>query len=641
MRNISRRKFVKTGLVLGGGFALAAKLGRCFAAETENVAAAPSLPPVVYTFNARSLKKLDLKEPSNAARVWDTLHVLAALQGLANRVTPRFYLFYCEEFGVNTDRFWFNWFRGEDGWLRDTKIRRLADVADAIVTFREAFDGLVVYDPNVPATSNVASTAAGVERLLPVRLDRSQTSLFTLLTKRLSIPVKLWLVNPDGSPKFTGRGQIPDCDMVSSGSAKVDAYRWASQRWLKTGACGPGVAAYYIDAWWLRRPLNAGPEMHTLSNHDWFIARRAFFFDLSPWGDEAPVDEPHQPLGTDSFCLLAILRDLYDCADRGIVKIGGFPPWPFKYTTFNGAGKHEGVATEWEFIRLISQYNAYAEADAAGLGAIANASFFQHYPLQARYSQPNAKPSLSDWKTRGFVGADGRVANKLFVGHYLGDYDSPSWLYKAVPKFFRDPARGEVPLGWAFDPNLADRAPQALVYAYRHATANDFFIAGDSGAGYLNPRGLIDRPVSMLPDGLKAWQEYCRGYFEKWGMTITGFVLEGASGRSHEAEFSAYRQFSPDGLGTQFEEGAAVIEGVPICPEHDLPESADDAARMIARVAAAHPGRRHFLWARTTLKSPRWYADVSRVLREQFPDAPVEIVDPYTFFGLIRTAMGP
>jgi GxGYxYP putative glycoside hydrolase C-terminal domain/GxGYxY sequence motif in domain of unknown function N-terminal len=637
MRNITRRKFVKTGLVLGSGFPIAASLGRCFAGESENVAT-PSSPAVIYTFDARPLKKLDLKRLSNAEHVWDTLHVLAALQGLANRVAPRFYLFYCQEFEVDTDQFWFNWFRGEDGWLRDTEIRRLRNVTDAIVTFRAAFDGLVVYDPNVPATSNVASTAAGVERLLPVRLDHAHTSLFSLLTRRLNIPVKLWLVNPDGSSKFTGKGQVPDYDTASSGSAKADAYRWAAQRWLKTRACQPGAAAYYIDAWWLRCPLNAGQEMHTLSNHDWFIARRAFFFDLSPWGDEAPVDEPHQPLGTDKSCLLAILRDLYDCADGGIVKIGGFPPWPFKYTTFKGAGKHDGVPTEWEFIRLISQYNGYAEADAAGLGAIANASFFQHYPLQASYSQPNPKPSLSDWKSRGYVGDNGQVAGKLFVGYYLGDYDGPSWLYKAVPKFFRDPARGEVPLGWAFDPNLADRVPQALAYAYRHATANDFFIAGDSGAGYLNPRGLIDRPVSMLPDALKTWQEYCRGYFEKWGMTITGFVLEGASSASHEAEFSAYSQFSPDGLGTQFEKGAAVISGVPICPVNDLPEAVEDAARLIARVAQAHPGRPHFLWARATLKSPQWYADISRVLREQFPAAPVEFVDPYTLFGLIRLA---
>ena len=81
---------------------------------------------------------------------------------------------------------------------------------------------------------------------------------------------------------------------------------------------------------------------------------------------------------------------------------------------------------------------------------------------------------------------------------------------------FRNPARGQTPLGWAFDPNLADRAPQALVYAYRHATTNDFFIAGDSGAGYLNPRALTVRPDSQLPSGLDAWTGHCQFDFARW-----------------------------------------------------------------------------------------------------------------------------
>ena len=640
---ISRRNFIRTGVALGAGLPFAGGLGRAFAAERDNVMQSPwplggKNPSAIYTFDARPLQKLDLSVKANAVKIWETIHLLAALQGLANRGGPRFYLFYCNAFGVDTDQFWFDWFRGEDGWLANTEIRPLADVPAAMSTFRDAFDGLVVYDPNVPATSNLASTAAGVDGLLPVQLDRSQTSLFTLLTERLNLPVKLWLVHPDGKPKFTGSGKIPDYDIPSSGSAKVDAYLWAVERWLKTRACQAGAAAYYIDSWWLNRRLKGGADMHTLSNHDWFVSRRAFFFDLSPWGDEAPVDDPHQPFGADKSGLLFILRALYNRAGGGVTKIGGFPPWPYKYTTFGAAGKHDGVPTEWEFIRLISQFNAYAEADAPGLGTMANASFFQHYPLQARYPQPNPKPTLREWKSRELVGANGKIAKKLFVGQYVGDYDGPAWLYRTVPKFFRDPARGEVPLGWAFDPNLADRAPQALAYAYRHATANDFFIAGDCGAGYLNPRGLIERPDSGLPDGLKTWQQYCRPWFKKWGMSISGFIIEGSSGPSLEPEFAAYRHFSPDGLGTQFEKRASVVAGLASCPVTDLADTVADAAREIADIAKGHAGRTHFLWARATLKSPQWYADIAKVMRTHYPEIAIEFVDPYTFFGLIRLA---
>ena len=597
----------------------------------------PSPPEAIWTFDTHRLHALDLTKPENARQVWDTMHVLSALQGLANRQAPQLYLFNCRQFGVDTDRFWLEWFRGEDGWLRDTDVRALPDLESVVAKFRGSFDGLVVYDGSVPATSAIASTAAGVERLLPVRYDPDANSMYTQLVPARKIPVKLWLIHPDGSPLFNGRNAAPGTEGSSSGSPKIDAYRWAVARYLTPGRCGAGTAAYYIDAFWLNRPTQAQPDMHTLSNHDWFIARQAFFFDLAPWGDEAPVDDPGQPIGADKRCLLEILGQLHRHANGGMVRIGGFPPWPFKYTSHGGAGKHEGVATEWEFTRLISQFNGYKEADAAGPGAIANASFCQHYPLKARYQQPNPKPGLEDWRSRGLVDASGKVVPKLYLGHYVGDYDSPSWLYKAVPAFFRDPQRGRTPLGWAFDPNLADRAPQALAYAYRHASSNDFFIAGDSGAGYLNPRGLTVRPDSGLPSGLASWEAHCRRYFERWDMTITGFILDGSAGQSTDEEFAAYRRFSPDGAGTHFEPGPAIRAGLSTCPERDLPDSSATAADVIADRAKAAAGKPAFFWARSILKSPAWYAEVSLLLKERHPDAAFEVVDPYTFFGLIRT----
>lgn len=595
----------------------------------------------VHVLDARLLKNLDRSQPDKAAEAWDTMHALAALQGIVNRDAPRFYLLYCAEFGVETDQFWLDWLRGEDGWLRQAEVVPLASLKQAVVAFRKRIKGLVVYDPAVPATSCLASTAAGCDDLLPVRFSADTNSVFALLTSRLGLPVRLWLVNPDGTSKFSGRGAIPDSNEPSSGSAKVDAYRWALRYFIESGKCDARFAAYYLDAFWLQRPQNGPPDLHTLSNHDYFIARRAFFFDLSPWGDEPPVDEPQQTVGLDKQAMLQILRALSDRAPRSVIKIGGFPPWPYKYTTHGGAGKHDGVPTEWEFTRLISQFNAYHEADAAGPGAMANASFFAHYPLKARYPQPNRKSARPDWQAAGLVRANGKVAAKLFVGHYVGDYDAPSWLYKAVPAFFNDPKRGRVPLGWAFDPNLADRAPQVLAYAYRHATTNDFFIAGDSGAGYLNPLGLTVRPDSKLPSGLKAWTKHCVQHFERWDMTITGFVLDGSSGASTEREFMAYRGFSPDGCGTHFEKAPRIIAGVPTCPERDLPDAAEAAAAVIAKLADDVKAEGRFLWARSILKSPSWYAQVSQTLRDKYPQAPVVVVDPYTFFGLIRLQHEP
>ncbi len=601
------------------------------------VGAAVAGPKTVYTYDARPLKKLDLRQRVNAETLWDTMHVAAALQGLANRQEPRLYLYYSADFGVETDEFWMNWLRGEDGWLKAFALKPLASVDEMVETFRGAFKGLVVYDPAVPATACVASTASGCLDLLPVRYSSQPDSWCQRLQAKY--PVKLWLVNPDGTSKFTGAGRLPDYEEPSSGSAKVDAYRWAIRRFLRSGLCAPRFGAYYIDSAWINLAFHAGPEMHTLANHDYFIAQRAFFFDLSPWGDEAPNDDLRQPLGADLKAFKEVLLALYDAAGGEIIKVGGFPPWPFKYTDAGGVGcKHGGVETEWEFGRLISQYNGYMEADAAGLAGLANASFARHYPLEKRYYQKAMRPNADAWRARGHLDAQGKVVPKLYIGHYVGDYDAPSWLNKAVPVFFNDPARGQVPMGWAFDPNLSDRAPWALVYAYRHATTNDYFIAGDSGAGYLNPRGLTVRPDSGLPSGLEAWKRHCARCYNQWDMTITGFVLDGSAGTSTELEYAAYKYFSPDGFGTHYDKKPCLHAGVGACGEYDLPEDPAAAAKVLADAAQA--GHVKFFWARSILRTPKWYAQVEQKLRENHPQVPFAVVDPYTFFGLIAIHEG-
>ncbi len=594
-------------------------------------------PQTIYILDIRDLKK-DWTKPERTPEIWDTLHALAALQGIVNREKPQLYFNYCSGFGVETDEFWMNWYRTEDEWLKETEVVQLKSIEEVFDTFKEVPQGLVVYDPKVNSTSNLASTAAGIYDLIPVRWSEQTNSICQKLLARYHYPIRETFINSDGSSKFTGKGTIPDTDIPSTGSAKCDAYLWAIEKYIKTGLCDPLFAAYYIDAFWIRLPNTSGPDMHTLSNHDYFISHRAFFFDLSPWADEAPNDDLQQPLGADLVTFRAIMDALYLQNGGRILKVGGFTPWPFKYTDHGAVKcKHGGVETEWQFGKIISQYNGYMEADAAGLSAMANASFHTHYPLQKRYSQPNAKPDLQVWKEKGFITEDGKVKPGLYVGHYVGDYDSPAWLYKAVPNFFNDKDLGTVPLGWAFDPNLADRAPMALVYAYQKATANDFFITGDSGAGYLNPRSLTQRDSVPYPSGLTAWAEHCARYMERWDMSIVGFIIDGSGYASGPEEFAAYSRFSPDGCGTHYERESGIrAGGIPACNEWDIDPNPKLAARDIAGVSQRYHKTPGFSWCRSILKNPGWYLQLSEILKNEYPDAPVIVVDPYTFFGLLK-----
>lgn len=620
------------------GFGGRAALG---AALPDSSASIPPAPPrVLYYFDARPWRDYDRSVLDAVQWQWDRLHLLAALQGLVNRHTARFYLLYCREFGVDTDAFWLDWLENEDPWRDGAKRSELPDLRAVLESFAADFHGLVVYDPAVPATSNVASTAAGCDQLLPVRYDRRAGSLYQFLIEDLGLPVRLWLVERDGSPKFTARGVIPDIEHPTSGSPRIDAYRWAIERYIRSGKCDPAFAAYTVDADWIPRAAHGPVDMHTLTNHDYFIAHRAFFFDLSPWADEPPTGDPAQPLGADYRTLCDIFGALNAAGEGEFIKVGGFVPWPYKYTTFgSGGGNHDPVPTEWELARLVSQFNGYLEADAAGLGALANASFFQHYPLRDQYPQPASIPDESQWEAKGYWQPDNGVAPLLFLGHYVGDYDAPSWLYKAVPAFYDDPARGRVPLALAFNPNLADRVPQAMAYARLQATNRDWFVAGDSGAGYLNPRALTERPDSKLPPALLAWGKHCRRRYRQWDLSITGFVLDGAAGASTEREFAVYSEFSPDGLGTHFERGPSIHHGVPTCPEVDLPHNLDHAVATILERSQFDGNRPAFIWARSILRPPQWYLELNRRLESAVSEGKLATVDPYTFFGLIAKSL--
>ena len=74
--------------------------------------------------------------------------------------------------------------------------------------------------------------------------------------------------------------------------------------------------------------------------------------------------------------------------------------------------------------------------------------------------------------------------------------------------------------------------------------------------------------------------------------------------------------------------------GIPTCPELDLPDEVEAAARLIVERAERRGVKPGFVWARSILKPPGWYAALSDRLRLLAPE--VEVVDPYTFFGLIR-----
>ncbi|MBO4796410.1 MAG: hypothetical protein J5553_03390, partial [Verrucomicrobia bacterium] len=70
--------------------------------------------------------------------------------------------------------------------------------------------------------------------------------------------------------------------------------------------------------------------------------------------------------------------------------------------------------------------------------------------------------------------------------------------------------------------------------------------------------------------------------------------------------------------------------------EWDIDANPKLAARDIAGVSQRYHKTPGFSWCRSILKNPGWYLQLSEILKNEYPDAPVIVVDPYTFFGLLK-----
>ena len=191
---------------------------------------------------------------------YDYLKVAFAIQGLVNREQPILYYIW-EGSGFS--------YAGEpimdNVWLADLKqqgllldgytieyINSFYDIID-IANDIGAIDGVVVWDNEVPSTSNVASTIAGVENLVPIRYDVSKQSCYTDLVENRKL---LGTVKRDLVKKFRNISYLPDQNLnamssgtPSSGSSKNDAYLWAKKYYLDTGKTSKTVMGYTEDAW--------------------------------------------------------------------------------------------------------------------------------------------------------------------------------------------------------------------------------------------------------------------------------------------------------------------------------------------------------------------------------------------------------
>ncbi len=631
----TRKGFLGVALVLAVFIALNA-----WPARSETPAPEPSASPspapeekVLYTFDLQGAfldhgtfaAPLSPEQPVPGKSYGDLLYdydltlFVATLQGLVNRAGPRLYVYHA----AGVDDFWLQTFQSPGEWLADYTLVPLPDLNALLETFRTEISGTVVWDESVPATLNVATTIAGVENLAVIRRG---SALYETITRILPVQVDL-------SGRF---------------SSKAEAYRWAIREYLETGRCNSRLLAYIEDGWpailYGRRELTRGAP--SVFSRDYLVQNRAFVFDLSPWADEAPVDEPAQPLGQDR----AVLEEIFSAARRQagteMISIWGFVPWWQKYSNSTGAGgNHDPVEGEWEIAWLASSYGAYfsgSMGDIFGLD-MANASVHRFAPFPESVPRPPS-PTPDELRQRGYLEGE-RVAPKTYILYYMGDFDFAQPLYSLMPELWSSEHRGELPLAWGINPQIIEIFPDIVSYLLRTRTRNDFFVAPDSGAGYLNPEAL---PQELW----ESWRRHNLEYYRRLGLSITGFFLNGKGGEAPDEVVDLYRAFSPDGITFNWHHLVGVwprLQGnTPLTAFLHYGLGQGDALETwVEQMDKAYDEYRQnhgegpvFLTLRCVYTSPDFLVQLTEALRQAHPERDYQVVDPYTFFALMRQELG-
>lgn len=109
---------------------------------------------------------------------------------------------------------------------------------------------------------------------------------------------------------------------------------------------------------------------------------------------------------------------------------------------------------------------------------------------------------------------------KHYVAVVMSDGDNVQWMTRGFAessKYYGSPYRGDFPMTWTTSPALYDLAPDILGSLYETSTANDYFIAGPSGVGYVNA-------AEYNPESIDDYAAYTAGYMAATDLEYINFL---------------------------------------------------------------------------------------------------------------------
>lgn len=604
----------------------------------------------------------------------------ASLQGIVNRTEPRIYLFEPSD-------------EGKETWLKDLKLpyEVHADPLALVARFKAELKGMIVYDPDLPDSVNVATTLAGQKDALVVSPELAATlavapyelkvldDLRGKFKNRLEAYAwqyeNLWKTANRKlvvglSPGRMGRvqGALPGYTVVAEDSSGERGGKNRKPRELDLTA-QLGKDAVYLRFEDARRWDGWGPALHRVT----VKAGEQVIADFIPGSDaEKPFLHDAQRSQTGRGTRFAdndrnftyrftppagttALTATVDVANQFRVSAGNAEPrlpWsPYghlrDYAVANRAmvvWLDANAPAERELLEKIlrdagpgTPYLGWFGNDIEGeFGAVELTSRHGVYVVPA------------DWFNNLTVFSGTRLAtgvrpatpppaleNKIHVTLTFGEGDNLQYNQHRMRVLWDDPARGKVPINWTSTPLLLDAAPAILDHYRRTATDNDLLVSGPSSVGYFYADPW---PGDHFPAFLKA----TRSYVERSGMTIP-YVLNRVNHRDVplSAEKAAvYREQhrAPGillGWGNHF--GDRVLDGLPVSEIRGI-STVEEGRRVLAEARKNWDGKSPLFLSVGLFAWQLKPADVVRLVESLGPEFKVVRADHY--FALLRQARG-
>lgn len=526
--------------------------------------ALPDLP------EAKELEVIDIRFFSGEEKL-----LFVTLQGIVNRKEPRLYV-------IEN-----NFEEGNETWLKELDIpqTRVDSPWDVVEKYKDEIDGMIVYDPDVEDTINVATTLAGLKNGIVVSPD--------LVDQLKDAPYELPIIE-DLRGQFTGR---------------LDAYQWQFENlWnevnheiivgLDPGRKMPVPPGNYDS---FKIVLEETEEIRDSSNRDIyeidlseFLGEEAIYLrfqDAFPgdgWGPAVhqvtvkadgeviaefiPGTDEEKPYLYDSGGSSADHRfDGHRWADGGNFFIYEWIPpegteefiveldmWnQFKVSASNIKPVSSERKTPYGFLRdyavaqkaMVVWFEPNVDEERALFEEILdaaepNAPYMGWFPSDVAgeftgteiVSKHEAYVVPADWFNNLTVFAGVRaniekqtfveappLENKIYITFILGEGDNLQYNQHHMRVLWDDRRRGKVPINWSISPLLYDVAPSIFAYYEQTATENDLLIAGPSGAGYIYPNPWPD-------DTFDLFAKQTGEYMEKTGLDII-YMLNRIDGR--------------------------------------------------------------------------------------------------------------